>query len=295
MLFNWRKRAIFAMAAGGLITGLIAGPAGAAHAAMASPVARAGGHPPGWCPPILYIGARGSGDIGPGTPGWTSYPVVNQNDPGGFGATVNSAFNRLFDDETRDGDFLQNEAYSVDYAANSVWYLPLEANLYFSNLQLGVNWTMNLLTSTAAACPNEQIVLMGYSQGAMVMHRVIHDLDGTSSGQKILARLDAAILIADGDQVRNDNEIDFGSASSSAYGVGHLFPAISHSTGTPFPRNLASRIIRVCNSHDPVCDATFLHEADFSVHTSYAGSTALYQAADYAAARILRLNGPAAG
>jgi cutinase len=294
MQFNWRARAGIALAIGAVGVSLVAGTAAPAHAATEAKATTTSSTAASGCYWIMFVGARGSGETGPGTPGWTP-PAENRSTPSntgpdtyGVGAEVNSAFYRIWNDLGKKYGSFPVQVESVDYAANSVTTLLHAVNLYFSNLQVGVNWTMHLLTTEAAACPNEQLVLAGYSQGAMVMHRVIHNLEATPVGRKILARVDAAILIADGDQVRYDNELDFGTAGPGANGIGHLYTHWSHSSEAPFPASMTSRILRICTAHDPVCDATFRHELDISIHTSYTGITPLLQASDYAAARIER-------
>jgi cutinase len=270
---------IFVAIAGGAVlalttSGLMAGPAGAATTAKAAPAATAS------CAQILFVGARGSGQPGPGKLGWKP----TKSDPYGLGQTVASAYNHFKSD--LDGEYTIR-AVSVPYQANSVPTAGRAPNEYFNNLGLGVQYAMDILTSAAKKCPDQGIVLAGYSQGAMVMHRTVHDLINgkTKTDTAILNRMDAAILIADGDDVRYDNETDFGTAGRGADGIGHWFPKISHSPGEKFPTSLTREILRVCNHHDPVCDATE-DEFGVSIHTSYANSTPLVAAAEWAALNV---------
>jgi hypothetical protein len=73
------------------------------------------------------------------------------------------------------------------------------------------------------------------------MHRVLHRLEATSAGREILARVAAAVLIADGDQVPDDNDVTrYGTAPLNARGVGLFFRTLSHSSAalfSPEPRS----------------------------------------------------------
>jgi hypothetical protein len=169
------------------------------------------------------------------------------------------------------------------------------ASAYFENLSAGVTQAHKDLVRQAALCPEQEIVMAGYSQGAMVMHRVLHQLGGSSAGKQILSRIAVADLIADGDQVSFDREVMDGSAWSIAYGIGQVVPAVSGSSAAKFPDALKSRVLRVCNRGDLVCDfgtaadIVFLrallkdlnpkdYQDGITIHTHYPGSRALQQA-----------------
>lgn len=232
------------------------------------------------CADVLFIGARGSGEPGPGTPGWNP----KKNDPFGLGGTVDSAYRRLLSDL---GGHRTVAVFSLNYGADSaITTLPRAPHKYFNDLSTGVSRTLSKLTSLASSCPDQQIVLAGFSQGAMVMHRVLHTLYGTVAGRRILARLAAAILVGDGDQVPHDNEVRYGTAGKGADGIGHLYTKLSHSTYAKFPASLGAQVLRVCNHHDPICDITPLAPWDpllVNIHLSYPGSKPLLAAADRAA------------
>ncbi len=231
------------------------------------------------CKDILFVGARGSGEAGPGKPGW----VPTSANPLGFGSTVLSAYNQL---KAKIGSKYTIEPISADYPANSVFSLPLAADKYFGGLSQGENVVINYLINRTATCPNEQIVLAGYSQGAMVMHDVLHELENTNSGNEVLARLDAAILIGDGDRVPHDNVQYFGSMHQGHEGIGLAWTSQSGATTTKFPETLAGRVYEVCNRGDPVCDEPAATITTY-VHFQYPGSAALSEATDSAADSVL--------
>jgi hypothetical protein len=160
---------------------------------------------------------------------------------------------------------------------------------------------MKYLENQANVCRDQQIVLAGFSQGAMVMHRVLHQLD-TNQDRPILDRVADAVLIADGDQVPNDNQIRYGSAPHNARGIGQALRTVSHSSAAKFGTSVGSRVLSVCNRHDIVCGWTDTNILDclisglycpipvaemVLIHLSYPNSKPLLAAADRAAADVL--------
>ena len=118
--------------------------------------------------------------------------------------------------------------------------------------------------------PATKVVLAGYSQGAVVIHRNLQDLADDP-------HVAAALLIADGDRLPVDTTINMGS-TASVPGVGkgvaqeHSFLA---STDTSMlPPEIGARTVSVCDVGDPVCDydpdASEVSPAGIAIHTSYA-------------------------
>ncbi|MGW5768675.1 cutinase family protein [Streptomyces longwoodensis] len=229
------------------------------------------------CSDVLFVGARGSGEKGPGTPGWG--PV--SSDPYGLGPRVYGAYARFFQNLAGHRTV---DIESVNYAANSVSTLFSRPATYFANISRGVTWTLDRLNKKAAACPNQQIVLGGYSQGAMVMHRVLHQLSPAT-----LSRVSAAVLIADGDEIPNDQQTRYGSASPAARGAGHLYRTASHTSTAKFASTLRKRVLSVCNRHDPVCDLTSVDVALYRIHLGYVKTRPVLDAADQAARAVRAL------
>jgi hypothetical protein len=213
------------------------------------------------CAAVLFVGARGTGEAGPGSPTWVPTP----SDPYGLGAPVEALRKALLTDIAGRRTV---QTVSVNYNTNDVGTLLTDPVSYFADLQSGVDWTTSYLTQWALTCPKQQIVLVGYSQGAMVMHRVMHLL-----GTKMMSRVTAAVLIADGDQVPGDNVTRYGSASLAAIGAGQypLFSSISGSSPATFSTTVGSRVLSVCNAGDIVCDtnAGDLNAAGIATHLAY--------------------------
>ena len=110
-----------------------------------------------------------------------------------------------------------------------------------------------------AQCPTTKVVLAGYSQGAMVVHRNLHALDASPN-------LAAALLIADGDRLPQDPTLNLGSVTSvpgAGKGVAQDWPILAHAPAL-LPVSMGSRTISVCDVSDAVCDYDPDAEDDFA-------------------------------
>ncbi len=248
------------------------------------------------CTAVFYLGARGSGETGPGSVnGWNK-----GQDPSGFGPEVNEVSAQLQDAVGATNVQPDPLNYPADPVPSFKQIRKGAAAAYFKDLTSGVTQAMSDLQAQATSCPGQEIVLAGYSQGAMVIHRVLHQLQDTPADKPILDRVAVAVLIADGDQVSFDREVMDGSAFHIAFGVGQVDTAVSSSSPAKFKKGIQGRVIRVCNSGDLVCDfgtaagvdvfrAIALHDLNpkdyakgIDVHTSYPNSKSLRQAAGMA-------------
>jgi hypothetical protein len=124
--------------------------------------------------------------------------------------------------------------------------------------------------SFVARCPNTKVVLAGYSQGAMVVHRNLKGLADSPN-------LGPVLLVADGDRLPNDTTVNMGTVSavpSAGKGVAQDWPILAHAPTEPLPPTVGSRTISVCDLGDIVCDYNSDNEdvspAAVAVHTSYA-------------------------
>ena len=94
------------------------------------------------------------------------------------------------------------------------------ANAWMSKVGKGQARAAAALASAAAACPNQQIVLAGYSQGATALHRSLASFQSAYG-----ARLMGAILVGDADKVRGTNATIVGAPAASAPRPRHRHPA----------------------------------------------------------------------
>ncbi|KAK1659748.1 cutinase-domain-containing protein [Colletotrichum godetiae] len=114
--------------------------------------------------------------------------------------------------------------YPVQYPASSQ---------IITGVRQGSRDVVNRLKSQAAACPNQNFSLVGYSQGAAVMHAAAADIPA-----ELYGRIKSLVMFGDG-------YLKLGASLSK------------------FPAGLDEKVRQVCAAGDPVCDAsgtcTFFH------------------------------------
>jgi Cutinase len=234
--------------------------AGAAVIGLTAGVAHA---EPG-CPDVHWIGAAGSGERG-------AEATMN----GGMGRVVFQSFSALKQLVERDGRTITAEA--VEYPATAV---PEDGGLldwagFMSSVDAGTAGLGGQYASFTARCPSTKVVLAGYSQGAMVVHRNLHALAANPN-------LAASLLIADGDRLPDDPTVNIGSVTSvpgAGKGVAQDWPILAHAPAA-LPPALGSKTISVCDLGDAVCDydedsedSESVMATAVAVHTSYDVST----------------------
>lgn len=185
----------------------------------------------------IVIAARGSGE-----PANSKY---------GLGETMWSAYVSMYD-EVKNHGFNGQElrVVPVIYEAQPVWSLPFVVNgqnAFFGSIATGVNYTKSLLNDyrSRPECLGHGVILAGYSQGAMVMHRVLHD-SGALAGVNVWSPL----LVADGDRVAYDNLNRWGGANPGTQGIGQHFRLASGSNEAKLDMFGARD---VCAPNDIVC------------------------------------------
>jgi hypothetical protein len=236
--------------------------AGAAAVAGAALVGLTGGTAqadPG-CPDVHWIGAAGSGER------------VDPTADGGMGRVTFQSYRDLARLLQRDGRTITAEA--VEYPAVAV---PADGDLlgwggFMSSVDAGAAALGAQYASFAQRCPATKVVLAGYSQGAMVVHRNLQALADSPN-------VAAALLIADGDRLPDDNVITMGSVTAvpgKGQGAAQDWPILAHAPAK-LPLAIGSRTISVCDLGDAVCDydadAEEVTPAAVAIHTSYARST----------------------
>jgi hypothetical protein len=237
--------------------------AGAAFVGLAAGTANA---VPG-CPDVHWIGAAGSGErVG------TDLTAYN-----GMGRVVYQSLTELSTELQQDGRTLTAEA--VDYPA-----VPVPDDDGGVGAWLGF---MGSVDTGAAAlgkqyedfvqqCPTSKVVLAGYSQGAMVVHRNLQALAASPN-------LAAVLLVADGDRRPDDPTLNLGTVSGlpkHGKGVAQDWPILAHAPAV-LPADIGAKTISVCDLGDAVCDPDSDSDSDnvsaraVAVHTSYARTPGL--------------------
>jgi Cutinase len=243
--------------------GVLACAAAATAAAFLGLTAGVANAAPG-CPDVHWIGAAGSGER-------DGDPTAN----GGMGRVIYDSYRDLARLVERDGRTITAEA--VEYPATEV---PEDGGLldwagFIGSVDTGTAALGGQYASFAQRCPTTKVVLAGYSQGAMVVHRNLHALADSPN-------LAAALLIADGDRIPNDTTVNIGSVTSvpgAGKGVAQDWPILAHAPTAKLPPSLGSRTISVCDLGDAVCDydedsedSESVMAAAVAIHTSYAAS-----------------------
>jgi hypothetical protein len=232
--------------------------AGAAFTGLAAGTANA---VPG-CPDVHWIGAAGSGER-------EGSDLTAYN---GMGRVVDESLNDLATELRQDGRTITAEA--VDYPAVPVpdqdggvgqWLG------FMGSVDTGTAALANQYNAFVGQCPTSKVVLAGYSQGAMVVHRNLQALAASPN-------LAAVLLVADGDRRPDDPTFNLGTASGipqRGKGVAQDWPILAHAPAALTPET-GARTISVCNLNDAVCD--YNEDADDSkaayarrvaIHTGY--------------------------
>ena len=209
--------------AGSALVGLTAGVANAA---------------PG-CPDVHWMGAAGSGER----------DGYEASADGGMGEIVYDSYLALQKQLAQEGRTITAEA--VDYPAKDV---PDDAGVgdwlnYMGSVDAGTNALGAQYAAFTAQCPTTKVVLAGYSQGAMVVHRNLAAIGADPN-------LAASLLIADGDRHPDDTTVNIGTASTDPEktgGASQDWPILAHAPAK-LPANVGVRTISVCDAGDAVCD-----------------------------------------
>lgn len=189
---------------------------------------------------------------------------------GGMGPVVYQSFQQLQSELAASGRTITAEA--VQYPAAPV---PLGGGLggwmgFMDSVEAGTDATAEQFKAFTERCPTTKVVLAGYSQGAMVIHRNLHDLDADP-------RIAAALLVADGDRLPVDTTINLGSTAVTpgmGKGVAQEHSFLASTDTSPLPPAIGARTVSVCDVGDPVCDydaeAEELPASAIAIHTAYA-------------------------
>ncbi|MFN8167714.1 MAG: cutinase family protein [Candidatus Nanopelagicales bacterium] len=258
------------------------------------------------CKDVLVVGVRGSGEAPQGPP--PSYGIGTA-DSDGFGARSWDAYLGYQDKllQLRPGTTFRE--YGIRYQALGVFHNPFR-NDYIASVIQGWNQVMDYVEQEAARCAAdpEEIVLVGYSQGALAIHLALRSWE--SNHPSLLSRVSAVILIADPAKVRHGNEHLFedvdhpaGSGVSNAEGIYHALVEDfdnDYPVSGPIPAAVTNRTVSLCKNHDEVCasgiaglTAAVLDQIPgiegLEVHTSYTTSELKWfgsQASVYTASRL---------
>lgn len=188
--------------------------------------AQASHSPPKTCGPgVHFIGIRGSNQT--------------TTDNGAYGPQVAGVLNAFQDYFGLRGIPVSFEA--IDYTAPPVEDLFIDRNAYFSASESGAADAANQIRVRSEACPDQPVVLVGFSSGAMAAH-----IAAAGLSSEVKTNLAKVILIADPGRVSRSPTLR-GTANRNSDGI--LGDSLAD-----VPSDLIARTESWCNKGDMVCD-----------------------------------------
>lgn len=137
-------------------------------------------------------------------------------------------------------------------------YVRRNFNPYIASINDGVKKTIENVRVTVDLCPETEIVLAGYSQGAMAIHQAELKL-ANDGADDALDAIGGTLLLGDGDRVSNSEAHQIGGAPGGA-GVRVRLHGLLHPRDVVEPETA----VEICAAGDLVCD--------FSLRSIYDGA-----------------------
>jgi hypothetical protein len=232
-------------------------------AALVAPAAPASAGPSQPCSSVYIVGVRGSGQNFDGMGSDALGPQV---------AAVQQSLVFGLRERTTATQALYYTAASTDLLTRTTYLLPWRWREFFASVHDGVGALHTTLDLRADSCPQEGIVLIGYSQGALAIRKTLARLAaGDAADRAVLNRVAAVGLIADPSKSRREPNV--GTAHGSSTGAATLFRLSD--APVPIPRQVMGRVHHLCNHEDLVCDTNHVWSLDRAkrVHRGYTDPT----------------------
>lgn len=204
----------------------------------------AGRWPGGECPETLVLFARGSNEAPVGS------VSVGEYGPGTRWGTGRTG--ELLVDELRASAATAWGHRGVVYPALGVRTVLVEPGRWAGSVQAGADEIAAVLTGLQTSCARSpDVVLGGFSQGALVVRRALTD---PGLPPALLDRVRAVVLL--GDPAYDSTEPIVHGQSWERPATGMVQTAVLDTYGLhrPFPTDLAPRVASYCTPTDPVCD-----------------------------------------
>jgi hypothetical protein len=187
--------------------------------------------------PVVFIGARGSG----------------QEDL--YGAQVTTVASRL-----RGAFGTKLRTQSLTYTAASTAeltnpYALVNGGLkrYLASIDDGMRRGDEAIRRAVAECSSVRIVLAGYSQGALVWHKLLLKYKGDKASTHLLSHIDGVILIADPARNRNSAVQVAGTANRANGGLTQQIKSLGFAE-SDLPPEVLGVSTQICDKGDLVCD-----------------------------------------
>ncbi len=213
-----------------LLIGLIIAPSSTSVAAQSTEATTAAS----FCRDYLIVGVKGSGET-------SEYGTI-------VGQAVSEAERKLSP--------MSHRSLAVDYTAAPVSVLIADLALafrgdsdldYYNSISTGVTRLQQILGESLLNCPDEQWVLIGYSQGALVIDQVL-------SHSYPASRIAGVLQIANPGH-RKDRPVENAGTASPGSGLNEWTRALPGAYLLfDLPATRTTRILELCNAMDLVCD-----------------------------------------
>lgn len=151
-------------------------------------------------------------------------------------------------------------------AAAFALYKKRNFDRYMNSIDKGTSSMRRAIVDYASDCQDSDLILGGYSQGAMAIHQALNQLDAANSeaGYAVAGTL----LLGDGDRAPGSRARSFGTAPRRGEGIRNYLHA-NDGRDLPDPKFSVS----ICDEGDLVCDfdrSAFRHPLGAAaVHTRY--------------------------
>jgi hypothetical protein len=196
------------------------------------------------CPQLYLYGVRGTGE------------------PAGLGLPIGALASEL---EARMPG--QVQAVASTYPASGIDVLQGFVQ-YKASVQAGRQLLNAELDRFASECPDADVAVVGYSQGADVVRRGLVDR-GNAAGYKV-------ILLGDPNMKASETTIrvvdeNRNPVQSSRSGIAYLAPALAPVPGFPADGDAVADDLSVCRVDDPICGNSIIPNWDLAngPHNSY--------------------------
>ena len=157
----------------------------------------------GNCAQVLFVGVRGSGEPAPYGP--TIADFRDALAPRAGSATVRQAY--------LDYPASAIDAIDTQTVEQAIFDPTAPRNAYFVSVSAGVTALTGLIASQSQACPDQRLLLVGFSQGSEV---IVRTLAAHPQGPRLLA----AVLLGDPVHYPGQNEVELdGTAGNRAFGL----------------------------------------------------------------------------
>ena len=228
------------------------------------------------CANVVFIGARGSGE-----------PQYSDE---GYGKKIIDVRNGLRETLS---PTVRVRQVAIGFPALDTKFITSDPQGYYLSMLDGAQRIAQVMADSLNRCPDEKIVLAGYSQGAGAAHAALREWDYPS-------KISSVILVANPGR---DEAMRMGTPYGAPKRASGLTGVFGLQMGT-IPQAIRDQTIEYCKSYDPVCDLGARLESsvnpvgiglriarDMAIHSSYS-SASMLQAGDIAAYKLSKKTPP---